>query len=76
MNDRPIPSHGEVAVIAAFGPLNSRKEANAHSIRDKTVEENRIDFSDFYDNRCTVNLNDLVDEDGLKPWPLAKIVGE
>jgi hypothetical protein len=76
VNDRPIPSQGEVSVIAAFGPLNSRKEANAHSIRDKTVDDDKIDFSDFDDNRCTGNLYELVDEDGPKPWPPAKIIGK
>lgn len=37
INDRAIPSEGEVSVIAAIGPLNSRKEANAHAIPDKTT---------------------------------------
>lgn len=37
INDRAIPSEGEISVIAAIGPLNSRKEANAHAIPDKTT---------------------------------------
>lgn len=37
INDRPIPMEGEVSVIAAIGPLNARKEANAHAIPDKTT---------------------------------------
>ena len=37
INDRPIPRDREVNVIAAIGPLNSRKEANAHGIPDKTT---------------------------------------
>ncbi|XP_018572684.1 protein Skeletor, isoforms B/C isoform X1 [Anoplophora glabripennis] len=75
-NDQPIPEHGEVSVIAAFGPLNSRKEANAHSITDKTTEDHRIDFSNYDDHDCTISLDDLADENRPKPWPLAKIIGE
>lgn len=74
VNDRAIPK-GEVSVIAAFGPLNSKKEANAHSITDKTVDLYLIDFSDTNDNDCSVSLEDLADESGPKPWPPAKITG-
>lgn len=35
INDKPIPSSGETYVIAAIGPLSSRKEAYAHGVRDK-----------------------------------------
>lgn len=38
INDRPIPGDGELSsIIAAIGPLNSRKEANAHDFRDRTL---------------------------------------
>lgn len=37
INDKPIPSEGEISIIAAIGPLNSRKEANAHDSRDRTL---------------------------------------
>ena len=37
INDRAILTDVEVSVIAAIGPLNSRKEANAHAIPDKTT---------------------------------------
>lgn len=37
IKDRAIPPHGLVNVIAAIGPLNTRKEANAHGIPDKTA---------------------------------------
>ncbi|KAK4875132.1 hypothetical protein RN001_011554 [Aquatica leii] len=76
VNDRPIPSQGEVNVIAAFGPLNSRREANAHSITDKTTEDIRIDFSSYDDNDCTGNLYELTSFDGPKPWPASRIIGE
>ncbi|XP_074032927.1 protein Skeletor, isoforms B/C isoform X2 [Leptinotarsa decemlineata] len=76
INDQPIPLQGEVSVIAAFGPLNALKEANAHSITDKTTEDFRIDFSNYDDHDCTVNLEELSDEEGLKPWPPARIIGE
>lgn len=39
INDRAVPADVEVSVIAAIGPLNSRKEANAHAVRDKTTGE-------------------------------------
>lgn len=63
-------------MIAAFGPLNARKEANAHSMTDKTTRDHRIDFSSLDDHDCTVDLEDLADEDGPKPWPPAKLIGE
>lgn len=37
INDRAIPTDVEVSVIAAIGPLNSRKEANAHATPDRTA---------------------------------------
>lgn len=76
VNDRPIPSQGEVNVIAAFGPLNSRREANAHSLTDKTTDDVRIDFGRLDDHECVGSLYDLVDPDGPKPWPPAKIIGK
>lgn len=76
VNDRPIPSQGNISVIAAFGPLNSRKEANAHSIRDKTEGDYMIDFSDVDHNMCSGSLEELEDDDEIKPWPPAKIRGE
>jgi hypothetical protein len=39
INDRAVLTDVETSVIAAIGPLNSRKEANAHAIRDKTTGE-------------------------------------
>ncbi|KAG8222980.1 hypothetical protein J437_LFUL002703 [Ladona fulva] len=36
--DRAIPLRGQVNVIAAIGPLNSRKEANAHNAKDRTSD--------------------------------------
>ncbi|KAJ4431984.1 hypothetical protein ANN_20593 [Periplaneta americana] len=74
--DRAIPTDVEVSVVAAIGPLNSRKEANAHAIPDKTTEDIRIDFSSRSDHACTISLFDLPDEEGLKPWPPAVITGE
>lgn len=76
VNDRPIPIDRDVSVIAAFGPLNARKEANSHSITDKTLEDVRIDFSSRDDNDCTGNLYNLIDENGPKPWKPAKIIGK
>lgn len=68
INDRPIPSAGEVNVIAAIGPLNTRKEANAHGIPDKTTDDIRIDFSSRNDHSCTTSLYNVVDGESLKPW--------
>lgn len=76
VNDRSIPSQGDVSVIAAFGPLNSRREANAHSITDKTTEDFKIDFSSFDDHDCSGSLYDLTLLDGPQPWPPSRITGE
>lgn len=76
INDRAIPSHGETSVIAAFGFLNGRKEANAHTMSDRTGEDYRIDFSAVDDHDCSISLYDLSDDDEVKPWPIAKIIGK
>lgn len=75
VNDRPIPSEGEVSVIAAIGPLNSRREANAHLPHDKTTDDIKIDFSSFDDHDCTVSLYNQTDFGGARPWKPAKIIG-
>ncbi|XP_054266957.1 protein Skeletor, isoforms B/C isoform X2 [Macrosteles quadrilineatus] len=76
INDRPIPSEGEVSIIAAIGPLNSRKEANAHDFRDRTLDDIRIDFSSRNDHACTNSLFNLPDEDGVMQWKPEVIIGE
>lgn len=76
VNDKAIPNSGEVSVIAAFGPLNSLKEANSHSMTDKTMEDHKIDFSDMDDADCSTDLDVDTDEKGPKPWPQMRIVGE
>ncbi|XP_057663015.1 protein Skeletor, isoforms B/C isoform X1 [Diorhabda carinulata] len=76
IHDQPIPLQGSVSVIAAFGPLNSLKEANAHNADDKTTEDSRIDFSNYEDHDCTIDLEDLGTQNGPKPWKPAVIIGE
>lgn len=76
VKDLTIPRKGEVNVIAAFGPLNSRKEANAHSITDKTTDDVRIDFSTTNDGNCENSLYENKEDDKIKPWPIQKIIGE
>ncbi|KAI5706345.1 hypothetical protein M8J75_007174 [Diaphorina citri] len=76
VNDRPIPLDRETSVIAAIGPLNSRKEANAHAIPDKTVEDIKIDFSSTNDHSCVVSLTDVPEDPSLEPWTPAVITHE
>lgn len=47
VNDRAIPTDREISVIAAIGPLNSRREANAHSHdgMDVNSDDIQINFS-------------------------------
>lgn len=47
VNDRAFPIDREVSVIAAIGPLNIRREANAHSHTnvDVNTEDIQIDFA-------------------------------
>lgn len=47
-----IPTDGYVSVIGAIGPLNSRREANAHSHDGMSVNSDdiRIDFSSKVDH--------------------------
>ncbi|CAH1976474.1 unnamed protein product [Acanthoscelides obtectus] len=67
--------YDHVSVIAAFGPLNERREADAHGFSDKTTENFKIDFSKVDDDQCTIDLEDL-DLDVPAPWPPSKIIGE
>ncbi|XP_030369637.1 protein Skeletor, isoforms B/C isoform X2 [Scaptodrosophila lebanonensis] len=75
--DAAIPTDREVSIIAAIGPLNSRKEANAHShtSSDHNPDDIRINFSTRNDHACKSSLYDVKDESGPKPWPTRKIEG-
>ncbi|XP_065354155.1 protein Skeletor, isoforms B/C isoform X2 [Calliphora vicina] len=76
--DVPIPTEREVSVIAAIGPLNNRKEANAHSHTpsDHNVDDIRINFSSKNDNTCKTSLYSVKDESGPTAWPTRKIDNE
>ncbi|XP_046993641.1 protein Skeletor, isoforms B/C [Schistocerca americana] len=76
VHDRAIPSQGAVSVIAAIGPLNTRKEANAHAPTDKTADDIRIDFSSRDDNDCVISPSDVTEAPTIQPWPVEKILGE
>ncbi|XP_026678784.1 protein Skeletor, isoforms B/C [Diaphorina citri] len=71
-----VPNEIGRTVIAAIGPLNSRKEANAHAIPDKTVEDIKIDFSSTNDHSCVVSLTDVPEDPSLEPWTPAVITHE
>lgn len=72
--DKEITRASSPSVIAAFGPLNSRGEANAHSLMDKTTKDERISFFTENDNSC-IGLADI-DLNGPKPWPIRTIAEE
>lgn len=76
IKDRVIPPNGEVNVIAAIGPLNSRNEANSHAAPDKTTEDIRINFSKRNDHQCTNSLYTNQEENELAPWPTQSIHNE
>ena len=78
VNDQAIPLDREVSVIAAIGPLNSRKEANSHTHTgdEHTVDDIKIDFSSKNEHSCTSSLYDRKDEKTVKPWPPRTIIGE
>lgn len=42
--DKEVLTSRSQSVIAAFGPLNSRAEANAHSFMDTTRTDVQLDF--------------------------------
>lgn len=77
VNDQAIPTNREVSVIAAIGPLNSRREANAHAINgvDINVKDIQINFSVLEDT-CSSSIFDIIPESTLKPWPSRKIINE
>ncbi|KAG6456816.1 hypothetical protein O3G_MSEX009952 [Manduca sexta] len=64
--DKEILTSRSQSVIAAFGPLNSKLEANAHSFMDTTRHDVQLDFGATNDNTC-IGLAEL-DERGPQPW--------
>ncbi|XP_063369261.1 protein Skeletor, isoforms B/C isoform X2 [Cydia amplana] len=71
--DKEVLTSRSQSVIAAFGPLNSRYEANAHSFMDTTRNDVQLDFGAQNDNSC-IGLAEL-DDDGPAPWPPRVISG-
>ncbi|KAJ2941635.1 hypothetical protein O0L34_g14691 [Tuta absoluta] len=71
--DLEILTSRSQSVIAAFGPLNSRYEANAHSFMDTTRNDVQLDFGINNENNC-LGLAEL-DVDGPTPWPTRVIAG-
>ncbi|KAH9632954.1 hypothetical protein HF086_002776 [Spodoptera exigua] len=65
VRDKEILTSRSQSVIAAFGPLNSRYEANAHSFMDTTRNDN--------ENTC-IGLAET-DSSGPAPWPARVISG-
>lgn len=47
VNDKAIPTDRDISVIAAIGPLNARREANAHLHNglDVNADDIQINFS-------------------------------
>ncbi|KAL4706946.1 hypothetical protein ACJJTC_005215 [Scirpophaga incertulas] len=50
--DKEIRTTRPQSVIAAFGPLNSRAEANAHSFMDTTRSDVQLDFGALNEHSC------------------------
>ncbi|XP_052745057.1 protein Skeletor, isoforms B/C [Bicyclus anynana] len=73
VKDKEILTTRSQSVIAAFGPLNNRYEANAHSFMDTTRTDVQLDFGAQSDNTCI----GLAEEDasGPEPWPTRVLVG-
>ncbi|CAK1594768.1 unnamed protein product [Parnassius mnemosyne] len=67
MKDKEILTSRSQSVIAAFGPLNSRYEANAHSFMDTTRNDVQLDFGAQEEPAC-VGLAELA-AGGPAPWP-------
>ncbi|CAG4973312.1 unnamed protein product [Colias eurytheme] len=66
MKDKEVLTSRSQSVIAAFGPLNSRYEANAHSFMDTTRNDVQLDFGALNDNTC-IGLAEL-EAGGPAPW--------
>ncbi|XP_047526144.1 protein Skeletor, isoforms B/C isoform X1 [Pieris napi] len=73
LKDKEVLTSRSQSVIAAFGPLNSRYEANAHSFMDTTRNDVQLDFGALNDNTC-VGLAEL-EAGGPAPWPARIIAG-
>ncbi|XP_053619492.1 protein Skeletor, isoforms B/C isoform X2 [Plodia interpunctella] len=71
--DKEVLTSRSQSVIAAFGPLNSKFEANAHSFMDTTRSDVQIDFGAQNDNTC-IGLAEL-DSAAPPAWPPRVISG-
>ncbi|XP_026469560.1 protein Skeletor, isoforms B/C-like [Ctenocephalides felis] len=72
VNDFPFRVGGSgqnaQSVIAAIGPLNSRREVNKHNIRDHSTYDQKIDFSATDDHQCTASLYELSEASVYTAW--------
>lgn len=59
VKDKEILSSRSQSVIAAFGPLNSRYEANAHSFMDTTRNDVQLDFGAQVQEHLPNNLQSM-----------------
>ncbi|CAB3232551.1 unnamed protein product [Arctia plantaginis] len=66
LKDKEILTTRSQSVIAAFGPLNSKYEANAHSFMDTTRNDVQLDFGAQNDKSC-IGLAETAAE-GPAPW--------
>uniref|UniRef100_A0A2A4J7G6 DM13 domain-containing protein n=1 Tax=Heliothis virescens TaxID=7102 RepID=A0A2A4J7G6_HELVI len=73
MKDKEILTSRSQSVIAAFGPLNSRYEANAHSFMDTTRNDVQLDFGAQNENTC-IGLAET-DSMGPAPWAARVVAG-
>ncbi|KAL0861171.1 hypothetical protein ABMA27_009654 [Loxostege sticticalis] len=73
IKDKEVFTTRSQSVIAAFGPLNSRAEANAHSFMDTTRTDVQVDFGATSDNTC-IGLAELEPE-GPPAWATRVISG-
>ncbi|XP_048486593.1 protein Skeletor, isoforms B/C isoform X3 [Plutella xylostella] len=73
LKDKEVLSSRSQSVIAAFGPLNSKYEANAHSFMDTTRDDVQLDFGAMNDNTC-VGLAESAGA-GPAPWPPRVVSG-
>ncbi|XP_028157602.1 protein Skeletor, isoforms B/C isoform X2 [Ostrinia furnacalis] len=71
--DKEVMTTRSQSVIAAFGPLNTRSEANAHSFMDTTRIDVQLDFGAMNDNTC-IGLAEIA-PDGPPAWPARVIAG-
>ncbi|XP_023215764.1 protein Skeletor, isoforms B/C-like, partial [Centruroides sculpturatus] len=75
-NDKSIEVNKTTTVVAAIGPINSRKEVAKHRLVTRDTIKINFNEDGQEQQQCTPLTSDTTSKPFLKPWPSLKITDE